>query len=75
MHGDISPANILVLPDGSVKLIDLLTAYGQLGTRRYTPPEGEYGGHSAAGDVYSLGVVLQEAAGDYVPPRLNELLL
>ena len=60
-----------MLPDGSVKLIDLLTAYGQLGTRRYTPPEGEYGGHSAAGDVYSLGVVLQEAAGDYPPPRLN----
>jgi len=73
VHGDISPANVLVLPDGSVKLIDLLTAYGQIGTRRYTPPEGAYGGHSAAGDVYSLGVVLQEAAGDYAPPRLSAI--
>lgn len=72
IHRDIKPDNILIAPDGTVKITDFgiarvpdaaLTRDGQfLGTPAYAPPEaitkGEY---SARGDVWSLAAVLYEA--------------
>lgn len=72
LHRDVKPDNILVAPDGTVKITDfgiarvpdaVLTRDGQfLGTPAYAPPEaitrGEY---SARGDVWSLAAVLYEA--------------
>ncbi|MEZ4394706.1 MAG: serine/threonine-protein kinase [Polyangiales bacterium] len=72
LHRDVKPDNILIAPDGAVKITDFgiarvpdaaLTRDGQfLGTPAYAPPEaitkGEY---SARGDVWSLAAVLYEA--------------
>ncbi|HXI50569.1 MAG TPA: serine/threonine-protein kinase [Candidatus Saccharimonadales bacterium] len=67
IHRDIKPANIIFV-DGVPKLADIglvtdaVREGGEvtsLGTRGYIPPEGP---GTAAGDVYSLGKLLYEAA-------------
>jgi serine/threonine protein kinase len=72
IHRDINPKNILVLPDGSLRLIDfgicqmqdgqLLTLVDEdVGTRNYTAPECEAGHEAQIGihsDLYSAGKVL-----------------
>lgn len=75
LHRDVSPANIIVSPDGRARLIDLgiartadsgfeRTRTGDLrGTVRYLAPELFDGRlHSPKSDLWALGVCLFEAA-------------
>ncbi|MCW1087784.1 protein kinase, partial [Streptococcus anginosus] len=76
---DIKPANILVRPDGIVKLTDFgisrsnnqaaLTAAGMvMGTAQYLPPEQAMGEIATSlGDLYALGVIAYEAAAGQRP--------
>jgi len=71
LHRDVKPANIIVEPEGTAKLIDFgialprdataLTSTGLvLGTERYAAPEVMNGEPaSERSDLYSLGVVLR----------------
>ena len=72
VHRDINPKNILVLKDGSIRLIDfgicqiqdgtmITLADEDVGTRNYTSPECEAGNDSTIGvhsDIYSASKVL-----------------
>lgn len=55
VHGDVSPANVLVRPDGSAVLVDLAAETGfEAGTAGFRPPERTQGAPaSPAGDVWS----------------------
>ena len=73
VHRDIKPGNLLITPDGTVKITDFgiarvanqasLTQTGQvMGTVQYLAPEQATGKPaSASGDIYSLGIVAYEA--------------
>ena len=77
-HRDIKPSNV-VFVDGLPKLADIgqVAQSGRgtfVGTEGFTPPEGP---GEAAGDIFSLGMVLYEMSsgnkyGDF--PEFNELL-
>jgi serine/threonine protein kinase len=81
VHRDIKPGNLLITPDGAVKITDFgiarladqvpLTATGQvMGTVQYLAPE-QAGGKPAspATDLYSLGIVAYEALAGKRPFR------
>ncbi len=73
VHRDIKPGNLLMTPEGRIKITDFgiariadqvpLTATGQvMGTVQYLSPE-QASGHAASPttDIYSLGIVAYEA--------------
>jgi hypothetical protein len=73
VHRDLKPSNVMVLPDGTAKVMDYgiararrfegLTVTGSfLGSPEYVAPEAIEGGPTdARSDLYSLGVVFYEA--------------
>jgi hypothetical protein len=75
LHRDVKPANIIIEPEGTAKLIDFgialprdataLTSTGLvLGTERYAAPEVMEGRPATErSDLYSLGVVLGKCEG------------
>ena len=78
VHRDIKPHNIMVQPDGSVKVMDFgiaragnstMTQTGSvLGTAHYVSPEQAQGKElSGSSDLYSLGVVLYECVTGTLP--------
>lgn len=78
MHRDIKPQNIMVQPDGNVKVMDFGIARAKnsvkaktssvLGTAHYISPEQAQGKDlDGASDIYSLGCVLYEAATGSLP--------
>lgn len=79
IHRDVKPANILVEPNGDVKIADFgisraadtasMTRTGMLtGTAHYLSPEQASGRPaSAASDIYSLGIVAYACLAGHVP--------
>ncbi|MCB9692154.1 MAG: serine/threonine protein kinase [Alphaproteobacteria bacterium] len=71
LHRDLKPGNVMLTADGDVKLLDFGLARARFeareaesvsglgGTAGYIPPERLFGVDCPAGDLFSLGVMLQ----------------
>jgi serine/threonine protein kinase len=79
VHRDVKPSNVLIAPDGTVKLADfgishavdltrLTQASGVMGTPTYVAPEGPV---DARSDLYSLGVMVYEVLTGSPPFKGN----
>jgi serine/threonine protein kinase len=66
VHRDFTPDNLILLPDGSIKLIDFMVAQQEtesatatvVGKHAYLPPEQFRGAAAPASDIYALGCTL-----------------
>ncbi len=68
IYRDMKPANVMLRPDGNIKIIDFgiareykeqnLADTTVLGTKGYAPPEQYSGQTDARSDIYSLGMTL-----------------
>lgn len=78
IHRDIKPQNIMIQPDGHIKVMDFGIARAKnsvknrtssvLGTAHYISPEQARGKElTATSDIYSLGIVMYEAATGQLP--------
>jgi serine/threonine-protein kinase len=78
IHRDIKPQNIMVQPDGNIKVMDFGIARAKnshltqdnsvLGTAHYVSPEQTQGKElGPTSDIYSLGIVMYEASTGRVP--------
>lgn len=85
IHRDIKPQNIMVQPDGNIKVMDfgiaraknsqLTTDNSVLGTAHYVSPEQTQGKPlGPTTDIYSLGIVMYEAVTGQVPFQGDEAI-
>jgi serine/threonine protein kinase len=86
IYRDMKPSNVMILPDGKVKLIDFgiarffqTSTMTTMGTPGYAPPE-QYGGKAEErSDLYALAATIHEALTGRTPvpfdfPPLCELM-
>ncbi|WP_251197633.1 Stk1 family PASTA domain-containing Ser/Thr kinase [Anaerotardibacter muris] len=83
IHRDVKPQNIMIQPDGNIKVMDFGIARAGdaglsqtatvLGTAHYISPEQAQGKElTGLSDVYSLGIVLYEATTGRLPFEGND---
>ena len=86
IHRDLKPANIVVLPDGTPKLVDFgiakdlsdgITRTGTvMGTPTYMSPEQLLGNEvDARSDIYAVGVILYEIVSGHRPFTGNQVAI
>jgi len=77
VHRDIKPGNIMLLPNGAIKVLDFgiaaIVAAGQkaktrIGTVEYMAPEHFAGSADARSDIYSLGATMYHCLTGQTPP-------